>query len=150
MGLYLQRAAGGLAGQPYPPGAGLRRDGHARGQDHDGLFQLRLRLDAALEAGNVGACPLQRRGAGARRLPMGGDQIRHDGGGRVVQLHRHGGAEARRLVRGRAQRPGAAEACRGIRPRGYQHLDGRPHLAADLRPAREHVQRGKDHLKTCM
>ena len=57
------------------------------------------------------------------------------------------GAEARRLVRGRAQHPGAAEAHRRIRPRRAQHLDGRSPLEADLRPAREHVQRGKDHLK---
>lgn len=147
MGLYLRRAAGGFAGQPDSAGAGLCRDRHARGEDHDGLFQLRLRLDAALEAGDGSTGALQRRGFGAGGFTLGRDQIRHDGGGRVVQLHRRGGTEARRLVRGRAQHPGAAEAHRRIRPRRAQHLDGRSPLEADLRPAREHVQRGKDHLK---
>lgn len=135
MGLYLRRAAGGVAGEPDSAGAGVCADGDARGKDPHGLFQLRLRLDPAMETGDGGAGALQRRGAGARRVALGGDSIRSDGGGRVVQLHRHGGTAARRLVRGRAQRPGQAQPGGRVRPRRNQHLDRRPALAAHLRPS---------------
>lgn len=51
MGLYLQRAPGGVAGEPGEAGAGIRSDKDPPGKDPDGLFQLWLQLEAALAAG---------------------------------------------------------------------------------------------------
>lgn len=51
MGLYLQCAPGGVAGEPGETGAGIRGDEDPRREDFDGLFQLWLQLEAALEAG---------------------------------------------------------------------------------------------------
>lgn len=88
MGLYLQRAPGCVPGEPDPARSGIRGDQDPPGKDSHGLFQLRLQLEPALEAGGRGQGDLQRGGAESGNLCGRGHQIRPDRPGALLHLYR--------------------------------------------------------------
>ena len=98
MGIYLQRAPGGVAGEPDPAGAGIRGDKDPRREDFDGLFQLWVQLEAALAAGGRGKGHLQFRRHESGGLRGRGAEIRPDRSGALLYLYRQLGPAACDLV----------------------------------------------------
>ena len=98
MGLYIQRTPGRFPGEPDPARSGIRSDKDPPGKNSDGLFQLWLQLEPALEAGGRGPGDCQRRGAEPGNLYGRGREIRPERPGALLHLYRQRAPAACGLV----------------------------------------------------